>query len=74
MRLVSYCRNISMKMIHMNTVNSKKNAPHKFVFSLSQGLDFRSSNKYVTLQNIYYTWENIRQQFKNNKLNSSSVK
>ena len=53
MRLVSYCRNISMKMIHMNTVNSKKNAPHKFVFSLSQGLDFRSSNKYVTLQNIY---------------------
>ena len=41
----------------MNTENSKTNDPHKFVLSLSQSLDLRSSNEYVTFQNlsIYYT-------------------
>ena len=31
---------------------------------------FRSLNKHVALQNlsIYYTWKNIRQQYKNKKL------
>ena len=54
----------------MNTQNSKTNEPHKFVFSLSQILDLRSSNKYVALQNLstYYTWKIIRKQYKNNKL------
>ena len=53
----------------MNTENSKTSEPHKFVLNLSQRLDLRSSNKHVTLQNlsIYYTWKNIRQQYKNNK-------
>ena len=38
-------------------------------------LDLRSSNKHVLLQNlsICYTWKNMRQQYKNNKLNSSNV-
>ena len=36
----------------MNTENSKMNDPHKFVLSLSQRLDLRSSNKHVALQNI----------------------
>ena len=42
----------------------------KFVPNLSQRLDLRSSNKHVALQNlsIYYTWKNIRKQYKNNKL------
>ena len=37
---------------------------------MSQRLDLRSSNKYVALQNlsIYYTWKNIRKQYKNNQL------
>ena len=37
---------------------------------MSQRLDLRGSNKHVALQNvsIYYTWENIRKQYKNNKL------
>ena len=54
----------------MNTENSKTNEPHKFVLNLSQRLDLRSSNKHVALQNlsIYYTWKNIRKQYKNNKL------
>ena len=54
----------------MNTENSKTNEPHKFVLNLSQRLDLKSSNKHVALQNLsnYYTWKNIRQQYKNNKL------
>ena len=56
-RLNNYYKNISMETIFMNTENSKTNEPHKFVFDLSQRLDFRSSNKHVALQNlsIYYT-------------------
>ena len=36
---------------------------------MSQRLDLRKSDKYVALQNvpIYYTWQNIRKQYKNNK-------
>ena len=43
--------------------------PHKFIFTLSQRLDLKSSNKNVS-QNlrIYYTCKNIRKQYKNNKV------
>ena len=52
------------------TNDRKTNDPHKFILNLSQRLDLRSSNKRVALQNlsIYYTWKNIRKQYKNNKL------
>ena len=54
----------------MNTEKSKVSELHKFVLNLSQRLHLRTSNKYVPLQNvsIYYTWKNIRKQYKNNKL------
>ena len=54
----------------MNTENSKTNEPYKFILNLSQKLDLRSLVKHVSLQNltIYYTWKNIRKQYKNNKL------
>ena len=53
----------------MNTENSKTNEPYRFVLNLSQRLDLRSSDKHIALRNlsIYYTWENIRKQHKNNK-------
>ena len=59
-----------MEMIFMNTENSKTNEPHKFVLNLSQRLDLISSNKHAAFQNlpIYYTWKNIRKQYRNNKL------
>ena len=58
-----------METIFMNTENSKTNEPHTFVLNLSQKLDLRRSNKHVALQNlsIYFTWRNIRKQYKNNK-------
>ena len=54
----------------MNLENSKKNEPHKFVLNLSQILDLRISNKHDALQklSIYYTQNNVRKQFKINKL------
>ena len=59
-----------METTFMNTGNRKTSEPHKFVLNLSQRLDLRSSNKHVALQNfsIYYTWKNIREQYKNNRL------
>ena len=59
-----------METMFMNTESSKTNEPHKFFLSLSQRLGLRSSNKHGDLQNlsIYYTWKNIRKQYKNNKL------
>ena len=54
----------------MNTENTKTNELHQFVFTLSQTLDLRTSNKHVALRKIsfYYMWKNIREQYKNNKL------
>ena len=59
----------------MNIENSKTNQIHKFVFDLSHRLDLRSSIKPVALQNlsINYTWKNIRQQYKNNKLKETTA-
>ena len=59
-----------METIFINTKNSKTSELHKFVLNLLQRLDLRSSNKHVAIQNlpIYYTWKNIRQHYKNNKL------
>ena len=53
----------------MNTENSKANEPHKFLLNLLQILDLRSLSKNLAYQNlsIYYTWKNMKQQFKNNK-------
>ena len=54
----------------MSTENSKTREPHKFVLNFSQSLDLQMSNNNDALQNspIYYTWKNIRQQYRNNKL------
>ena len=59
-----------MEAIFMNTKNSRTNEPHRFALNLSQKLDSRNSNKIVALQNlsIYYTWKNIRKQYKSTKL------
>ena len=58
-----------MEMIFMNTKNNKTNEPRKFVHNLTQRLDLRSSSKHFALHNlpIYYTWKNIRQQYKNSE-------
>ena len=63
-----------MEAIFMNMENSKTNEPHKFIFKVLLILDLRTSNKHVALQNLstYYTWKNIRKEYKNNKLKITS--
>ena len=58
-----------MKTKITNTKIRNTNDALKFFLNLSQRLYLRTSNKYVALQNlsIYLTWNNIRQQYKNNK-------
>ena len=59
-----------METIFIKTENSKTNEPHhKLILNLLQRLNLRS-DKHVALQNlsIYYTWKNIRKQYKNNTL------
>ena len=60
-----------METILIKMENSKTGETHKFFLNLSQRLDLKSSNKHAALQNlfIYYTWKNIRRQYKNNRLN-----
>ena len=41
-----------METIFMNTENNKTNEPHKYVLSLSERLDLRSSNKHIAFQNL----------------------
>ena len=48
-RLDNYWPNVSMKMIFMNTENSKTNEPHKFVLNLLQRLALKTSNKHIAL-------------------------
>ena len=59
-----------METKFINTENRNMNELHKFLINLSQRLDLRSSDRHTVLQNlsIYYTWKNIRKQYKKNKL------
>ena len=46
----------------MNMENSKMSQPHKFVLTLLQKLNLRSSNKHAALENlsVCYMWKYIR--------------
>ena len=53
----------------MNIVNSKTSKPHRFKFDLAEKLNLKNPNKGMALANlsIYYTWKNIKLEYKNNK-------
>ena len=52
----------------MKSQNSKNSNPHRLLLNLTDTLDLRK-DKYVALSNlrIYYTLENIKKLYKNNK-------
>ena len=58
-----------METIFMNTENSKTNEPHRFNLDLTDKLNLKNPNKNMALANlsIYYTWKNIKSEYKNNK-------
>ena len=63
-----------METIFMNTENSKTNEPHRFKLDLTDQLNLKNPNKNMALANlrIYYTWKNIKSEYKNNKFKISA--
>ena len=52
----------------MNTENSKTSELHRFKLNLEYKINLKNSNKNMALANlsIYYTWKNIKSEYKNN--------
>ena len=46
----------------MNPRHSKTSDPHRLLINLTDEIDLRRKDKYITLSNfsVYYTWKNIR--------------
>ena len=63
-----------METIFMNTENSKTNESHWFKLDLTEKLNLKNPNKNMALANlsIYYTWKNIKSEYKNNKFKISA--
>ena len=58
----------------MNTENSKANESHRFKLNLTDYFNLKNPNKNMALANssIYYTWKNIKCEYKNNKFKISA--
>ena len=58
----------------MNSENSKTSKSHILILKLTDKLDLRIGKKVFVLSNlsIYYTWENIKSIYNNNKFKISA--
>ena len=58
----------------MNSKNSRKSDPDRFLLNITDKINLRRSDKYVALSNlsIYYTWRTIKNSCKNNKFKISA--
>ena len=58
----------------MNTENSKIKESNKFIYQFTDKLNLKNANKNMALANlsIYYTWENIKSEYNNNKFKISA--
>ena len=58
----------------MNLENSKTSKQHVLKLKLTNKLDLRLGEKVIALSNlsIYYTWENIKSSYNNNKFKVSA--
>ena len=63
-----------MDSIFMNSENSKTSDPHRLLLNLADKINLKGSDEYVALSNlsIYYTLENIKKSYKNDKLKISA--
>ena len=54
----------------MNSENNKSFNSHRLLLNLSDKIDLKKSDRFVALSNLsmYYTWKNIKNYYKNNKL------
>ena len=63
-----------METIFMNTENSETNERHRFKLDLADKLNLKNPKKNMALVNlsIYYTWKNIKSEYKNKKFKISA--
>ena len=63
-----------METILMNKENSKTSEPHIFRLNLTNKLDLKVPERNMAFANlsIYYTWENIKSEYNNNKFKISA--
>ena len=63
-----------METIFMNTENSKTNESQRFKLDLTDKLTLKNPNENMALAHlsIYYTWKNIKSEYKNNKFKIST--
>ena len=63
-----------METIYMNTENGKTSELHRFKLDLTDKPNLKNPNKNMALANlsIYYTWKNIKSEYKNNKFKISA--
>ena len=54
----------------MNTLNSRTNKSHRFVYQFTDKLNLKNPNKNIALaySSIYYTWRNIKSEYNSNKI------
>ena len=59
----------------MNTENSKTNGSHRFKLDLTDKFSVKTPNKNMALANLstYYTWKNVKSEYKNNKFKVSAL-
>ena len=64
-----------MDTIFINSENSKPSDPHRLLHNITDKINLKVSDKYVALSNlsIYYTWENMKKSYKNNKFKISAL-
>ena len=72
--VVMFTTFIKMETFFMNTKNSKTNKPNRFEYDLIDKLDLKTPNKNMALDSlsIYYTWENVKSTYNNNKCKISA--
>ena len=58
----------------MNSENSQTFDPHRLLLNLTDKIDLKNKDKYITLSNlsIYYTWKNIKNVYQNSKFKISA--
>ena len=58
----------------MSSEISKTSDPHRLLLTLTDKIDLRRKDKYITLRNlsIYHTCKNIEKSYKNNKFKISA--
>ena len=65
-----------MDTTFMNSKNCKTFDPHRLLLNLTDKINLKRKDTYVAISNlsIYYTWENIKKSYKNDKLQISALK